>query len=211
MASVRIPLTERQNQLLQFLRRKIQVDGFPPTMHEICAELSLKSTNGVSQMLQALEKKGYIKPRTKGASRGIQLLGQQPVQQAQAAVKNVVIIGEGTASEPLTAFLNPRGQLAVDTSYFAGEGQIFAAEVSDDGMSAEHILAGDLVICVKKDKSKVGSLVVAIYQESTLVRRLAGAGELHPASKGFQKVTFAVGDDSVAILGNVIGVVRKIR
>ena len=108
MANVRIPLTDRQNQLLLFLRRKIQADGYPPTMHEICEELQVKSTNGVSQMLHVLEKKGYIKPRIKGASRGIQLIHHQQNQHLQSQVKNISILGESVDSDPIEIFLNPR-------------------------------------------------------------------------------------------------------
>jgi len=56
----------------------------------------------------------------------------------------MVIIGEGDAYQPLTSFHYRRWHFGVNTDYFAGSGQLFAAEVNDDVMSAEHFLAGDL-------------------------------------------------------------------
>ena len=211
MTTARIPLTQKQNELIQFLRRKIQQDGFPPTMHEICAEFGFKSTNGVSQMLQALEKKGYIKRREKGASRGIQLIGHQPVQTQQSPVKNLVLIGSGTAEEPLSVFLNPQGQISLDTRIFTAEiGQFFAAEITDDGMSAEHILAGDIAVCLQQTAPAVGSIVAAIHRDTVIIRRLAKKGDLQAATKGFPRVVFTADNPQVAILGRVIGVIRKL-
>jgi repressor LexA len=211
MTTARLPLTQQQNKLMQFLRRKIQEDGFPPTIQEICTEFGFKSTNGVSQMLQTLETKGYIKRREKGASRGIQLLGQQPTHPQQSSIKNLVLIGIGTADEPLSAFLNPHGQISLDIQIFSNEtGQFFAAEITDDGMSAEHILAGDIAVCLQQVSPAVGSIVAAIHRNIVVIRRLAKAGELQPASKGFPRIVFSKGDGQVAILGKVVGVIRKI-
>jgi len=211
MTTARIPLTQKQNELMQFLRRKIQQDGFPPTMLEICAEFGFKSTNGVSQMLQALEKKGYIKRREKGASRGIQLIGQQPVQAQQSTLKNLVLIGNGNAAEPLSVFLNPHGQIQLDTRIFSSEsGQFFAVEITDDGMSTEHILAGDIAICLQQSSPAIGSIIAAIHRDTVIIRRLAKKGDLQAASKGFQRVQFTPDDRQVAILGKVVGFIRKI-
>jgi len=66
-------ITESQQALLDLIGRRIATDGYPPTMREMCDGLGLVSTNGVSDTLKALERKGFIerKPR---APRAIKIL-----------------------------------------------------------------------------------------------------------------------------------------
>src|SRR5690554_828546 len=54
------PLTERQRAVLDFVVEYIRVHRFPPTVREIGRALGIRSTNGVSDHLKALERKGYL-------------------------------------------------------------------------------------------------------------------------------------------------------
>ena len=54
------PLTDRQEMILQFIRRSIRERGYPPTLREIGARMGIRSTNGVNDHLRALERKGYL-------------------------------------------------------------------------------------------------------------------------------------------------------
>lgn len=67
-------LTTRQAQVLDVIRSHLTVHGSPPTLREIGIALGIASTNGVSDHLEALERKGAIR-RTVNSSRGIQLVG----------------------------------------------------------------------------------------------------------------------------------------
>jgi repressor LexA len=69
----RLPLTPRQEEILEFLGAYTRDNGYPPTVREICAATGLKSPRSVSQHLQALEKKGYIE-RGRNKSRAIRFL-----------------------------------------------------------------------------------------------------------------------------------------
>jgi repressor LexA len=51
--------TPRQREVLDCIARSIRERGYPPTLRELGAELCIKSTNGVSDHLRALERKGY--------------------------------------------------------------------------------------------------------------------------------------------------------
>src|SRR5262245_21940265 len=55
------PLTDRQEMILQFIRDSIRERGYPPTLREIGAKMGIRSTNGVSDHLRALERKGYLR------------------------------------------------------------------------------------------------------------------------------------------------------
>lgn len=69
-------LTQRQALALDTIRESIAKRGFPPTLREIARVLGIKSTNGVSDHLIALERKGHIR-RDARAARGIELISQR--------------------------------------------------------------------------------------------------------------------------------------
>src|SRR5450432_360083 len=53
-------LTDRQQQVLEYIRSSITDRGYPPTLREIGAHMGIRSTNGVNDHLRALERKGYL-------------------------------------------------------------------------------------------------------------------------------------------------------
>ena len=53
-------LTDRQQQVLHYIRQSIHDRGYPPTLREIGAHMGIRSTNGVNDHLRALERKGYL-------------------------------------------------------------------------------------------------------------------------------------------------------
>lgn len=71
------PLTERQQQILDFIRAHVAAKGYPPTLREIGDEVGIRSTNGVSEQLEKLERAGRIEVRAT-KSRGIRLLDAAP-------------------------------------------------------------------------------------------------------------------------------------
>src|SRR5438876_5671457 len=66
-------LTDRQREIYDFIRDKIESRGYGPTVREIGLGFDIKSPNGVMCHLKALEKKGLIK-REGFSARAIQLL-----------------------------------------------------------------------------------------------------------------------------------------
>ncbi|MCP4540145.1 MAG: hypothetical protein GY832_23655 [Chloroflexi bacterium] len=67
-------LTHRQTEVLDFIVNHIHDMGYPPTIREIGTHIQIRSTNGVSDHLLALEKKGFIARREWGRSRDIVVL-----------------------------------------------------------------------------------------------------------------------------------------
>lgn len=68
----RTVLTERQQQVLDFIRATLAADGRPPTLREIGVHMGIRSTNGVNDHLRALERKGYL-VKDDMLSRGVRL------------------------------------------------------------------------------------------------------------------------------------------
>lgn len=215
---MKLGLTKRQNDIFHFLREHIDKNGFPPTIQEICNKFGFASTNGVSQLLQALEKKGYIERVSKGASRGIRILDDSAKKtykslQVQGA-KNITLIGDGQSDNPLSVFLSPRGQLVIDANFFDTKGQLFGSVAEDDGMSADGIFQGDIVIVQQQQTAKNGQIIVGLVHDMKYIRRYTRTPnytELSTGSKGFPRMRFPENDDSLAILGVVTGLIRKLR
>ena len=63
-------LTDRQEEILNFIQQFLQENGYPPTLREIGKRFDISSTFGVKRHLDALTKKGYLNILS-NASRGI--------------------------------------------------------------------------------------------------------------------------------------------
>jgi repressor LexA len=67
------PLTDRQRTLLIFLRDYVNEHGYPPTVRDMLAAVSVTSTSTVASEIRVLEARGYLH-RTEGRARGLTLL-----------------------------------------------------------------------------------------------------------------------------------------
>ena len=54
-------LTDKQREILEYLKECILQKGYPPAVREICEAVHLKSTSSVHAHLESLEEKGYIR------------------------------------------------------------------------------------------------------------------------------------------------------
>jgi repressor LexA len=68
------PLTERQNQVLTFIKQFIQQNGYSPTVREIGAHFGIQM-NGVMCHIRPLEAKGALR-RNRDRSRGFIPVGK---------------------------------------------------------------------------------------------------------------------------------------
>ncbi len=53
-------LTERQEEILRFIAMHIDINGFQPSFREMMDRFKIRSPNGITAHLRALEKKGVI-------------------------------------------------------------------------------------------------------------------------------------------------------
>lgn len=76
--------TDRQLELVRLIHEYCTQHGYPPSKRELAVLLSLQSTNGVSDMLRAAQKKGLL-DLTPNIARGISLtlVGRKAIGVAQ--------------------------------------------------------------------------------------------------------------------------------
>lgn len=81
-------------------------------------------------------------------------------------------------------------------------------------MSTDGIFQGDIVIVQQQQTVKNGQIAVCLVHDMKYIRRYTQTPhytELSAGSKGFPRMRFPEEDDSLAILGVVVGLIRKLR
>jgi repressor LexA len=196
------PLTERQEQIYEFIRREITEGGSPPTIREIGERFGISSTNGVRAVLEALEKKGYI-IRSKLKSRGIEL-----ALEVRPDVRVVPLVGRVAAGEPVLAVENIEDHLAVDKGLLPS-GDIFSLRVQGDSMRDAGVHDGDYVFVRKQQTAHSGDMVVAVIGDEATVkwfRPRRGRIHLEPDNPDYETITV---QREFQLAGKVVGVLRR--
>lgn len=199
-------LTQRQQQVLDFIRRRIEEQGYPPTIREIGEEMGIKSTNGVNDHLKALERKGFL-VREGLKSRALRPVLQpsaasasandEAVSVASAATKvsadvvpalipdsgetvSVPVLGRVAAGAPILADENVETTVQID-SFFLGGGRadkVFALRVSGESMIDAGIFDGDYIFVRKQLEARRGDIVVAMIDGEATVKRYEPKGDV---------------------------------
>ena len=211
---MRSRLTERQNQVLEFVRAYLREHRKPPTYQEIGDALAIRSTNGVRKQLLALEDKGYLR-REPRAARGLFLLDDEPDPFAlDAGPPTLPVVSRTRSDEPEALRSRPAGSLAVDPRLLgrADPDRCLLARAGDDGMNGDGIRKGDLLLVEETDALSSGSVVAALVGDQLLARRYDfanGRVHLRPADRTYGEETFAPGDPGCHVIGPVLALIRR--
>jgi repressor LexA len=196
-------LTDRQREIYDFIRGKIETRGYGPTVREIGENFDIKSPNGVMCHLKALEKKGLIK-RDPFSARAIQLVDHRPPSYG------LPLLGAVAAGSPVEAVAND-DRLNFD-DLFAGENH-FALRVRGQSMIEDHIDDGDYVVIRRQETAQNGERVVAEIDNEVTLKRYFRDKEhirLEPANSAMKPIVLDEKDHPNAhILGVLVGVLRK--
>ncbi|MDH4163965.1 MAG: transcriptional repressor LexA [Nitrospirota bacterium] len=200
-------ITERQQEIYDFIRDVVTERSMPPTMREIGEHFRIRSTNGVEKHLAALEKSGLI-VRERGKSRGITLPGTE-----RKNLVTIPLLGRVAAGMPVLAPENREGDITVDFSLFAmrTSDKVFALAVRGESMIEAHIMDGDTVLVKEQPTARNGDIVVAMTEGEATVKRFYREGQkvrLQPENRTMKPLMFDKGD--LRIIGKVVGMLRKV-
>lgn len=194
-------LTERQKEIYQFIRQKIESRGYGPTVREIGEAFEIKSPNGVMCHLKALEKKGLI-TREEHSARAIKLVDHRPPAQG------LPFFGAVAAGTPIqTSDENER--LEVE-QLFAGPNR-FVLEVHGNSMINSHIQDGDFVVIHQQETANNGERVVAMIDNEVTLKRFYKEKDhvrLEPENDTMDPIIVDSTHDT-KVLGVLVGVLRK--
>ncbi|HEV8720577.1 MAG TPA: transcriptional repressor LexA [Candidatus Binatia bacterium] len=197
-------LTARQKAIYDFLLKTIREKGFAPSIPEIGKQFKIASTNGVSDHLKALEKKGYIRRVGKRAIEVVNALGKTVL----TATRDVPVLGKVPAGKPLLSEENIEGILSIPDDM--GSGKLFALQVKGDSMIGAGILDGDKVIVKQQGTAENGEIVCAVINgEATLKRFFKKDGVITLKAENEQYAPIAVSEGEFRIAGRVVGLLRK--
>jgi repressor LexA len=194
-------LTDRQRDIYEFIRDKIESRGYGPTVREIGAEFGIASPNGVMCHLNALVKKGLIL-RDPGHARAIQLVDHRPPS------PGIPLLGNVAAGAPIEA---PAQSERLEVHNMLGGPGHYALQVRGQSMIDDHIQDGDFVIIRKQETAENGERVVAMVNNEVTLKRLYRKKDhlvLQPANSDMNPIVVNPAED-VKIMGVLVGVVRR--
>ena len=119
-------ITDKQREILEYIKSQILERGFPPAVREICEAVNLKSTSSVHSHLETLERNGYIH-RDPTKPRAIEILDDE-FNLLRREVVNVPLIGRVAAGEPLLAQENIENYFTIPVEMMPNK-QTFLLEV----------------------------------------------------------------------------------
>ncbi len=204
---IRKELTERQSQILDFIKSHIKTHGYPPSVREIGKAIGLSSSATVHVHLTAMEEKGWIR-RDPTKPRALEILlseDEQPDEKEE--ILKLPLIGQVAAGQPILAEENIEGYFSVSAS-FLGRGTHFLLKVRGESMIEAGILDGDLVIVRSQQSANNGDIVVALIQDEATVKRFYNRidhVELCPENSSMKPIITR----DAAIIGVVAGLVRR--
>jgi repressor LexA len=197
-------LTDRQKAIYDFLLKTIRERGFAPSIPEIGRKFKIASTNGVSDHLKALEKKGYIRRVGKRAIEVVNALGKP----ALSATLEVAVLGRVPAGKPFLSEENIEDVLTIPGDI--GSGRRFALQVKGDSMIGAGILEGDRVIVKQQATAENGEIVCALIDgEATLKRFFEKDGVITLKAENEKYAPIVVLEGEFRIAGRVVGLLRK--
>ena len=197
-------LTPRQKAIYDFLLKTIREKGFAPSIQEIGRQFKIASTNGVSDHLKALEKKGYIRRVGKRAIEVANALGKAAI----SATRDVPILGKVAAGKPLFSEENVEGYVTIPDDMSSGK--TFALQVKGDSMIGAGILDGDRVIVKQQGAAENGEIVCAVIDgEATLKRFFQKDGIVTLKAENEKYAPIVVSEGEFRVVGRVVGLMRK--
>jgi repressor LexA len=195
-------LTDKQRQVYEFIKEKIESRGYGPTVREIGDAFDIQSPNGVMCHLNALVTKGFILRKGKSA-RAIQLVDHRRPGSAELPLMGLVAAGNPTQAV--------EQQDRLDFSDLFCGSDHYALKVRGQSMIEDHIDDGDYVVIRRQETAENGErVVVMIDTEVTLKRfhREKGQIRLDPANGRMKPIYLDPKADN-RILGVLVGVLRK--
>ena len=197
-------ITDKQQEILDYMKAQIINRGFPPSVREICEAVNLKSTSSVHSHLESLEKNGYIR-RDPSKPRAIEIV-DDCYNLTRRELVNVPMVGTVTAGQPILAVENIEGYFPIPMEYMPNH-EPFMLRVKGESMINAGIFDGDQILVQKQNTAYNGDFVVALIDDSVTVKTFYkenGYYRLQPENDTMDPIIV----NDVAILGKVIGLFR---
>ena len=203
-------LTDKQRQILDYIKECVKDKGFPPAVREICDAVGLSSTSSVHSQLESLEKKGFIR-RDPTKPRAIEILDESfSFNIARREMTSIPVVGQVAAGQPILAEQNIENYFPLPVDMLPsgmGSSEAFVLRVKGESMINAGIMDGDMVVVKVTNTAKNGDMVVALIDDSATVKTFYkedGHFRLQPENDTMEPIIV----NDLRILGTVFGVFR---
>lgn len=194
---------QRLNDIYNYIKDFIDDNGFPPSVREIGAKFSIKSTSTVHYYLEKLRDDGLIL-QDGNKKRAF------TVAQTRTQCNYVPLVGNVSAGTGILAVENVEGEFPLPQNIFAGK-DLFMLRVEGDSMIEAGISDGDIVVVRSQQTADTGEIVVAMWQDKATVKRLRALSPalvLHPENSQMEDIVIPP-DENPTIIGKVVGCIKK--
>ena len=203
-------LSERQQQVLEYIRKTVADRGYPPSVREIGEAVGLSSPSTVHSHLSALVAAGAIK-RDPTKPRAIMIVDDLRPAAAPLPdrLRDVPVLGRIAAGTPILAAEHVEDVITLPVDLIGTE-PVFLLEVKGDSMINAGIFEGDLVAIRSQKDARDGEIVAALIdgEEATVkrLRRRDGKVILESENPAYEPMVFT---DGVELVGKVVSVLRR--
>ena len=195
-------LTNRQTQVLEFIKDYKSRNSYLPTMREIADHFEI-SVKAAYDHIKALEKKSVIKCNIR-RSRSIEII--KAVESDELI--NVPILGNVAAGIPLLAEENLEGYISIPAR-FLKRGEHFALRVKGDSMKDAGILEGDTALFVIQQNAENGNIVVALLNDEAITLKRFYRETNRIKLKAENPVYPPIYTQNVKVLGKLVFILRN--
>ncbi len=192
-------VSKKQQEILNFIDKNIELNGYSPSVREICKAVNLKSTSTVQYHLNKLINLGYLQ-KSNNISRSIQSHNIN-------SKYSIPILGEISAGQPLIAEENYIGELP----YFGKEknNELIALKINGDSMIEAGLFDDDLVVIDKSITPTDGDIGAFLINNTEATVKYIDTIEkkryLIPANKDYENL---IVDENISSIGKVISLFR---
>ena len=202
---VEMNLTQRQQEIFDFVRKYVGEHGYPPTVRDIGKAIGLASSSTVHAHLANLEKLGVLR-RDPTKPRAIEVLKDKA--RDVVAPAGLPVVGQVAAGQPILADENIEEYVPVPGIAGGDDGE-FVLRVKGDSMKDAGILEGDFVIVRRQETAGDGDIVVALVGEEATVKRFFRENDhvrLQPENETMEPIRTR----DAQVLGRVVGLCRRV-
>jgi repressor LexA len=200
-------LTDRQRQVLDYIKAEVRLKGFPPTVRDIGQAVGLSSSSTVHAHLAALEHKGLIR-RDPTKPRALEVLERDAgASDPRGDLVDLPVVGAVAAGSPILAAENVESVMSLPTEVVRDDAT-FVLRVKGDSMVDAGILDGDFVVVREQPDAVNGDIVVALLGEEATVKRFFREPDrvrLQPENAAMEPIYTR----DVAVVGKVTAVFRR--
>lgn len=201
-------LTNKQKNVLDYIKKYIAENKYPPSVREICRGLDFSSPATAHVHISKLIEKGYLK-RSTSSSHQLQLLVSNEYDFVDEEITTVPLLGKITAGNPIEAIEMPDEYFALPTYLIPKKKEVFTLRVDGTSMINAGIFDNDIVIVERCNDAKNGDIVVAMNDENEVTLKTFYKEKdyirLQPENDFMNPIILK----NVTILGKLIGLYRK--